>query len=203
METQTYLIRSTSLPDTSVGPLRCVWLPEYSEAKVLLEKFIQDIEHMHHILHVPSLPSILDEIYDSLNQQGEVKSGSIILLLAIFASSTYSWMHRDCDRLLFSTSTEAKNQAPLWLTAVEDVLDISYRRARVSIEGIQGIIIASKVLINERCRRRSEVLVNIAYMLARELELHLLDHPSNAHLAKSVKTQIGRRVWWHLVSSDW
>jgi len=181
-----------------------IWLPQYQEAKIFLEKFIQDIDHIHHVVHTPSLAGILDEVYACVNQHGQVKCGSTILLLAIIASSTHSWAQSDSGRGLFSTSAEANIQSPLWIKAVEDVLDISHRTTSVSLEGVQGIIIAFFVLADlEGFSRRCKSLFNMALLLARELELHFLDHPSSIKLANSAQAEMGRRVWWYLVSSDW
>ena len=128
----------------------------------------------------------------------------MILLLSIFASCTHSWVQQDCERGLFSTSVDANSQSPLWLKATEDVLDIAHRTACVSIEGIQGLIIASFVLKNlEGVSRRCKSMYNMALLLARELGLNCLDHPANAHLANSAQSEIGRRVWWYLVATDW
>ena len=135
IEAQPYISQNAFLSSTSFEPSRCVWLPQYPEAKILLEKFIQDIDHLHHVVHTPSLPPILDEVYACLNQHGQVKPGNMILLLSIFASCTHSWVRRDCERGLFSTSAEANSQSPLWVKATEDVLDIAHRTTCVSIEG--------------------------------------------------------------------
>ena len=193
-----------SFSSAGFEPSRCVWLPEYHEAKVLLCKYIQDIDYVHHVVHCPSLVTVLDDVYACLNKQGQVNSGAIILLLGLFASCTHSWVQQDCERGLFSTSTEANSQSSLWVKATENVLDIAHRTGCVSIEGIQGIIIASFVVANsEGISRRCRSMYNMALLLARELGLHHLDHPSNAHLACSAQAEIGRRVWWYLVASDW
>jgi len=63
MEAQPHITQSAMLSPTNFGTLRCIWLPEYPEAKILLEKYIRDIDHIHHVVHTPSLPSILDEVY--------------------------------------------------------------------------------------------------------------------------------------------
>jgi hypothetical protein len=204
MEAEPYINQNQFLSTTRFEPVRCVWLPQYSEAKILLEKFIQDIDHVHHIVHTPSLPSILDEVYGCLKQQGHPKPGNLILLLGIFASCTQSWVRRECEGGLFSTCAEANIQTPIWIKAAEDVLDISHRTICLSIEGIQGISIVSFVLLNiEGFSRRCRSLFHLTFLLARELGLHLLDHPSNAGLANSAQTEIGRRVWWYLVATDW
>jgi hypothetical protein len=184
--------------------LKYIWLPRYEEAKILLQKFLDDIDHVHHITHSPLLPAILKEVYACLNQQGQVEPGSILLVLGIFSSSTHAWVQRDSGRGLFPTWQEANAHAILWVKAVEDVLDISHRTSSISIEGIQGISLATFALLNmEGFSRRCKSLFNMAFMLARELGLHFLDQPSNAKLGNPAQIEIGRRVWWFLVSADW
>jgi hypothetical protein len=124
---------------TSFEPLRCIWLPQYSEAKIFLEKYVQDINHVNHVVHTPSLPDMLSRAYTCLSVPGSVTKpggGLIFLFLGIFASATNSWTHLDCDRGLFSACVEANAQAPLWVKALEDVLDIAHRTMGVSMEGI-------------------------------------------------------------------
>ncbi|RAL68047.1 hypothetical protein DID88_008770 [Monilinia fructigena] len=203
-QAQPYINENAHLSPARFEPFRCVWLPQYAEAKVLLQKFIDDIDHVHHITHTPSLPAILEGVYFCLNQQGQIKPGSIILLLGIFASATHAWVQRDSVRELFPTWQEANAQALLWVKAVEDVLDIFHRTSSVPIEGIQGISITVFTVLNmEGFSLRCKSLFNMAFMLARELGLHFLDQPSNKKLTSSAQTEIGRRVWWFLVAADW
>lgn len=183
---------------------RCIWLPQYPEAKILLQKYIEDIDHVHHVVHTPSLPTILDSVYARTQKSDEVKSGYVILLLAIFASSCLAWEKPDCERGMFATLEEAHMYSPFWIRAMEDLLDIAHRTTSVSLEGIQGIIIAAFVVTNmEGFSRRGKSLWNMALSLARELELHLIDHPSKSYLANLAQAEMGRRVWWYLVASDW
>jgi hypothetical protein len=183
MKAQPYISQSSFHQSARFKSSRCVWLPPYAEARILLKKYIQDIDHVHHVVHCPSLLSALDEVYACLNQQGHVKPRTVILLLSIFASSTHSWVRRDYERDLFTTAAEANSQSPLWIKATEDVLDIGHRTARVSIESIQGIVIVSFVLRNLKgISRRCRSLYNMSLLLARELGLHCLNHPSNTHL---------------------
>lgn len=198
-----YINRST----TSFQPVRCIWLPQYSEAQILLDKYIQDIDHVHHFVHTPSLPDLLSRGYACLSVPGSVNQsggGLIFLFLGIFASATNSWTHPDCDRGLLSSCTEANAQVQLWVKALEDVLDITHRTVGVSMEGIQGISIAAFVVLNmSGYSRRFKALFNMAVLLARDAGLHVLDHPSHADSANLARTEIGRRLWWYLVASDW
>jgi hypothetical protein len=204
LEAQPYDKQSACLSSTNLEPIRCVWLPKYAEARVLLEKFIQNLDRVQYVVYTPSLPSILDEVYTCLHQQGQVKPGYAILLLSIFASCTYSWTREDGDCGLFSTPAEAHGQWPLWINAVEDVLDVAHRTTSVSVEGIQGIIITTFVVLNvSGFSRRCRSMFNVALLLAQELGLHRVDHPSNAESANTIQAEVMRRVWWYLVATDW
>jgi hypothetical protein len=151
---------------------------------MLLKTFIEDIDHVHHVVHTPSLHSILDEAYVCLSQRSQVKPGNVILLLGIFASSTHSWEQRDYEHGQFASPAEGHIQPLFWIRAMEDLLDIAHRMTSVSLEGVQGVIIAVFVLANlEGFSRRCRSLWNMALLLARELELHLIDHPLKSHLA--------------------
>jgi hypothetical protein len=139
-----------------------------------------------------------------MNKQGHLKPGEMILLLNIFASSTHSWEKRDCERGLFTSFQEAKRQWPLWIKAAEDILDIAQRTTRISVEGIQGIILSSFVWGNfEGFSRRFRGLYNTAIFLARELGLHYIDHPSSTGIKSTIDAEIGRRVWYYIAASDW
>ena len=198
-----YINHSTA----SFEPLRCIWLPQYSEAKILVEKYVQDIDHVHHVVHTPSLPALLSRAYSCLSVPGSVTKlggGLIFLFLGIFACATNSWTQLDCGCGLFSACADANAQAPLWVKALEDVLDIAHRTMGVSMEGVQGVTIAAFVVLNiSGYSRRCKALFNMALLLARDAGLHVLDHPSNADSANMVRTEIGRRLWWYLVASDW
>lgn len=204
--------QARQLADRDGPPLSCSLsrrrfvLPEYSDAKILLDKFIQDLEcFFHHVAHIPSLPGTLDHLYSSLNQQSELSPGEAILMMSIFSSATHSWTEMDCEqRGLFHSPAEAHAQSIHWLTATEDLVEIARRNTRLSIDAIQGIIVLKYIPENlEGLARRCRWLNSTAILLARELGLHCIDHPSNAALANTAQAEIGRRLWWHIVSTDW
>jgi hypothetical protein len=204
MEAKSYVYQQEIFSTAKSEPSRCIWLPQYAEAQQLLEKYIRDVNHIHNITHVPSLPSIFEEVYTGLNQHSQINSGHMILVLGIFASATHAWVQRDCNHGLFLTTSEANHQTPLWIKATEDILDIAHRSTHVSLEGIQGIIIVTFAVANlEGFSRRCRSLYSLALLLARDLGLHRIDHPSNVDMANTAHAEIGRRVWWYLCASDW
>ncbi len=63
---------------------RCIWLPLYEESKEIVEKYLTDITFLHHVVHIPSVHSNVNELYESLNAKRPVKLGHVSLLLAIW-----------------------------------------------------------------------------------------------------------------------
>lgn len=182
---------------------RCIWLPPYAEAQILLQKFLRIAHHLPHVTHTTSLPSLLDQVYADLSEQRQVQSGRIVLLLSLFAAATHSWVQYDCAYGLYSTSSEANEQTSLWIATAEDVLDIACRSPKVSIEGVQGSILTGFVAAHVDGLHRYRMLFGMSIVLARDLALHRIDHPSNTVMANTAEAEIGRRIWWYLCSSDW
>jgi hypothetical protein len=200
---QSYLCCHASQPTVASELSRCIWLPQLAEAQILLEKFIRVAHHLPYITHVPSIPLVLQQVYSDMTLQRQIQSGPIILLLSIFAVATYSWVDSDCIHGLFATSAEANSQAPLWIKAAEEILDIANRSSKVSIEKVQGIILVGFVVAHLEGLHRHRALFATSMVLARDLGLHRIDHPSNTDLVQTTQAEIGRRIWWHLCASDW
>ncbi|PNY27642.1 Uncharacterized protein TCAP_02445 [Tolypocladium capitatum] len=202
-------------PDASAGSLRadgvikCIWLPRREEAHCLLQKYASDVSHFHHIVHVPSLPGIIDAVYNGLDQGNGVDLGALVLLLSICTSTTYGWTAHDDARGLYVNAAEANSHTTAWLKAALDVVDYAQRTAHVSLECTQGMIILFVVVCClEGVSSRARSLIAQSIAMGRELALHCIDYPDNSAASvpaqsNTVKTEIGRRVWWYLAASDW
>lgn len=200
-------------------PTQCVWLPRHDEARVLLDQFITNISYIYHVMHHPSLPTIVDDVYRQIGNSQEqeiLKPGHLVLLLSIVASATHVWAPDNDDEIqidgesggsqsLFSSSVEASTQTPLWIKATLEVLNIaSQNTSDPALETIQGIIVLSFLICNlEGFSLRYRSLISKGLFLSRELGLHCIDHRSNSAAANTLQAEIGRRVWWYLVATDW
>lgn len=126
-----------------------------------------------------------------------------MLLISIIASATQSWVLQDCETGLFPTVEEARAQAPIWVKAAEEVLDIVYRTTNPTIECIQALITVSFVTASlEGFSRRCKSLFYLGLYLGKELGLHCIDHPSNTK-TNTISAEVGRRLWWYLCCTDW
>ncbi|GAB7338849.1 hypothetical protein MBLNU457_5537t1 [Dothideomycetes sp. NU457] len=202
-----HILRSdtaTASDIVGLGQIKRILLPTQHEAKVILDKYIEDIDFIHHIVHIPSLIAAIDEIYASLAQSGQANPGHIILLLSILGSSTYSWTDMDVKRDLFDSPAEAHSQSSFWIRSAQEVIDTVHRSTVSSIEAVQGAIIVAFIAVHhEDVSASFHSILSIALQMARTVGLHRLDHPSATGILSPVQTEVGRRVWWYLVASDW
>ncbi|KAJ5721362.1 uncharacterized protein N7483_009296 [Penicillium malachiteum] len=189
---------------------RCVWLPFHDEAKEIVNKYLTDITYIHHVVHIPSVKSSVDDLYRGLStgDPGSIKLGHVALLLAILASTTFFWTELDMNSPLFSSVAEANEQAALWLKISLDVLEYSRRKALDSLEDVQAMIIVGFMVTNlVGVASQAWYVFSNAIAVARRLSLHRIDHPRHGTIdgshPGSIQAEIGRRVWWYLVATDW
>jgi len=193
---------------TQLGRLTpCIWLPLSEEATILLDIYITELNYIQHVTHTPSLPAVLDEIYRPVESGEPVHPSKVVLLLSIIAHTTHVWSMPDGlnrERPLFLSSTQARSQTSTWIKATYNVLETLQEGPSLALEAIQGIIILSYVLCNiEGVSLRYRSLISTGLLLCREMGLHRIDHESNADAAQTLKAEIGRRVWWYLIATDW
>ncbi|KAI5457258.1 hypothetical protein BGZ63DRAFT_427979 [Mariannaea sp. PMI_226] len=209
--TSSYVFQSSNVPSSSLSfePTKCFWLPQRHEMKILVDKYVENITYIRHIIHTPTTRALVDEVYDNLEEGIKVSVGSIVLFLAIAADITYSWTLQDQNSGLFGDYIEANSQSSFWLKAASDLLDSAQRDGHMSIECVQGILILSFVICNlEGISIRARSNISKAVIMARELGLHRIDHPNNGPLSHTAhwtecKLEVGRRIWWYLAATDW
>ena len=190
------------------GLAKLVWLPTQGEAVQLFENYAKNIDYLQHVLHASSVRILLDKVYMYLAKRQPVESSHVALLLSIFASTAYYWTSRNDDDLLFLSPQDANQASLLWSKAALDVLEHSRRTTSGSIEDIQATVILSFLVFNlEGFSATSRSLMSTALIIARDLSLYKVDahhHGREGSLQEdSVEIEIKRRVWWHIVATDW
>lgn len=191
-----------------MNSIKCIWLPLYEESKQIVDKYLADITFLHHVVHIPSVRSLVDELYQNLNTKSPVKLGQVSLLLAILASAAFFWTERDMHRAVFSSVMKANELSKRWMAASFEVLEYSRFTCSESLEDVQALIIVGFLVCNTvGITSQGRYLFSTAISVAWQLSLHRIDHKYNAELnvprLDSVKAEIGRRVWWYLVATDW
>lgn len=187
---------------------KCAWLPLYEESKQIVDKYLTEITYLHHVVHIPSVRVLVDDLYRNLSSKNTVKLGHVSLLLAILASTAFFWTERDMDKPVFSSVAEADAQSKIWMKIALEVLEYSRVTNSEALEDIQATIIVSFLVCNiVGITSHARYLFATATSMAWQLSLHRIDHPNNAVLdlprPDSVQAEICRRVWWYLVATDW
>ncbi|KAL2828464.1 hypothetical protein BDW59DRAFT_49762 [Aspergillus cavernicola] len=188
---------------------KCFWVPLYEESKYLVEKYIEDLTFLLHVVHIPSLRATVDTIYQQLHSEKRPKLSHVALLLSIIASTLYSWSSREPRTLLSLTVEEISRCPSVWLKATLNLLEYASQTSTGSLEEIQARIITSSVVCNlEGVSSRYRSLISAAITGARELRLHRIDHGlgsayTDRQPGNTVEDETGRRVWWYLIPTDW
>lgn len=191
------------------GPVeiaRRICIPQRDEMRTLLEKYFSDVNHVHHIVHIPTLRNTVERIYDAVDTNAPTNIGVMVLVLSICCASTRAWSLQDDGRLLYVSAQEVRSQSILWLKASLDALDHAERTTHKSLECVQGATILFFVLCNMGgLSRTARAFHTRVISMAKELSLHKIDAPGNTQVCrmKTSAIEASRRVWWLLVALDW
>lgn len=175
----------------------------------MVESYIKEITYILPVVTATSLRLAVEGLYSNLARAGYTSHGNVSLVLAVLASATYFWTSGEDELSLFSTVEAVNQQSLVWVKATLDVVDNSRDRGSLSIEILQAIIIVSMVVCNlEGVSQRYRTMLSTALTLGRELGLHRLNEseqnfPSNVRASNQAEAEIGRRVWWYLIATDW
>lgn len=188
-------------------PACCVLLPFHNETRFILDKFITNVSYIHHVVHHSSLPATIDDIYRKIENQEPIEPGHLVLLLGIIANTVEVWSwHDEIEGYdsIFPSAVEINSQTPFWIKSAMNVIKNGENGPPLALETIQGIIILAFAVSNtEGVSLRYRSLISTGLLLSRELGLHRIDHESNAATANTIRAEMGRRVWWYLVATDW
>lgn len=183
----------------------CIWLPIVSEAQYLLEKYIKDVIWFHHIFYIPHLRQVFNHVYAHLNEPDKLQPGQVALVLNVIASTLFYWTELDCGLgSPFTSVSTAINQSLSWLRVTIFMLETCHRLTFFSIELLQATIGVSLIAGNvETISQRYRHLLTMGLTMAYDMRLHLTDHPDNNGKCDKIEAEVKRRLWWHLVATDW
>ncbi|KAJ9631306.1 hypothetical protein H2204_008248 [Knufia peltigerae] len=190
-------------------PLKSVMLPPKDEASMLLDYYVKHVDELQHVLFVPHLRTVMEKLYANLHQRLSIAYGQLALLLTVFASSAAMFSHFSCDRIAQFPPSSAAHASLVWANSALEVMEFSRRTAAGGLEEIQAAILMAFLLYHvEGFSARSRRLFAGAISTARDMGLHKLDAtPSQSSnspkAADPVDIEIQRRVWWHVVATDW
>ena len=189
-----------------------IFLPNYSDARMLFDNYVKHIRHYHHIVHIPTLRNhVLENFYLKISRREPVDTDHAALLLGIFASVVYylSKMGDDPEQQQFQV--EKDGPFMILFRYALDLVDHSRRVLPGSVEIVQTCIILLFLDYNlEGLTLRTRALLAQAVQTAKELGMHRLDSAAaitrrsgTMSIATMIDLEMKRRIWWHLAATDW
>ncbi|KAH0835327.1 putative Zn(II)2Cys6 transcription factor [Fonsecaea pedrosoi] len=183
----------------------CLCLPPRAEASLLLDHYFQHIDDLQHVVHVPTVRNMMQNLYANLEQGLPILPSELALLLSILASSSNLAMYFLGDIEPSFSASDVAQASSLWINTTLEVIESSRRTTPSQLEDVQAAIILGFLLFHsEGFSTRARHLFAGAVIMARDLSLHKTDAPGSAGSQRAVlETEIKRRVWWHVVATDW
>ncbi|KAI0438328.1 fungal-specific transcription factor domain-containing protein [Xylaria telfairii] len=187
-----------------------VTFPTYNTALVLFDCFEANVVHMCCILDLPIARSLMKSFYTRNNRNDYVPPSQAALLLALFALSAFFYQPIGSAKIL-ATRNDTTCLSKYWSRGALDVLEYSRRNTSGTLEDVQALILMSYVTYHlDGFSARYRHLLAIAVSMAQDLGLHRLDANSDctptsntSSLRILIDHEVKRRVYWHLVSSNW
>ena len=184
-------------------PSACT-IPSKPEALLLLNYYSDYLEDLQPILHIPTIQNHLDKCYDDLAMGQAINPGILFLLLSIFASASTLMSHHAGGHSPPFSGSNGTRLSTYWASCALDIMKHYQNKSCDMLEVIQATIILGFVLLNAEgfsARAHSYFTANVSR--ARDLLLHKIDAPGPRTRQDAVDAEIGRRVWWHIVTIDW
>jgi len=185
-----------------------ILLPSKDQAIELFRCYVEHLDALQHVILVPSVREMIDRQYIALENNDRVEYSHLALILATLASITVYWGQNESAQLLFEPCEKALPLAMYWLRCSLDLLEHIWRNMAPDLETIQTtIIVVFMIYHTEGISSRARLLQATGIANARSIGLHTTDAASNDRSCSSqddiVQTELRRRVWWHLASTDW
>lgn len=191
----------------------CILLPAKEDSLAMFEYFLRTSHCIPRTIHVPSVQSMISDFYlKTFHAQPPDKTtvdvAHAALILSICATTAFFW-DRDASPScqLFVSVDQAAQQADVWLNMAWDLLDQSRRVVGSGcLVEVQAHLILSDLVYNtEGCSTRFRYLHNRALAVSHEISLHLVDAAQvrQGDVDNDPITEVRRRVWWHIASTDW
>jgi hypothetical protein len=181
--------------------------PTRNDAILLLKHFIETFDAMYRNLHVPTTWRLLKEMYDDLNVQRIPSATQLAFFLGIFAGSAYvsnSNLKLECS---ISGRTSSLALAESWHK--QAVLLLTKPPVPPSTQALISLMTLANLCTQiEGFSGSFGILAMSALQMARTMRVHRLDsyhfrEERRKNGADMVDIELKRRVWWHIVASDW
>ena len=182
-------------------------LPTRDDAKALLEHFTKTFDAMYRTLHVPTTWKMVTKLYDDLDANRLPSATHLALFLGIFAGSAYISKKDIQSHHPSSARRSPASLAESWHKQATFLL--TKPPVPPSTQALQAFMILAHLCTQiEGFSGGFGILAMFGLQISRTMRIHRLDSPyfreqRRRDGADMVDVELKRRVWWHLVASDW
>ncbi|KAK4552488.1 hypothetical protein LTR86_010332 [Recurvomyces mirabilis] len=197
---------------TSSNSPAIILLPRFEESLLLIQRWREHLDALEHILHVPTVKKNTAVLFDAIAAGLPLSPpmySSLAVLLAVIANITEYWTLGGDDKdSIFPSRAAALTVAKYWLRSGLDVLEHVWRTTGPDVGTIQAKILFMFFIFHmEGFSVKGRHMMSSAVSDARNIGLHMTDAPRSKVRGTTqdeiIDVEIRRRVWWHLVSTDW
>lgn len=189
---------------------RCILLPHKNQTVQLFEAYVEQVDPMQHVLHIPTVRRAIEQLYMRMQVGERVEPNQTVLLLSILASIASYWSpaHAEAPTGIFDSAQNASKAGSHWLKTTLDVLEHVKRTASATLETVQSCLVMIFLIYHmEGFSPKVRAILAAALSAAKDLTLHQTDRHWNTPPEESrmnvVDKEMRRRVWWHLACTDW
>ncbi|KAL2072058.1 hypothetical protein VTL71DRAFT_11401 [Oculimacula yallundae] len=181
-------------------------LPTRSQGEMLLEYYFDNINWIYHVIHMPTVRTRLDSVYTSIERGQNPDYAYLALIVTIFALSAY---FSTATSGLYFKPSDSMIHSRRWTLLAQEALSAANCLAEPNIETLQSLILMSQhMMANIGAVATIRTLSATIMHTARTMSLHTLDTARNKKLRESTVVdfadlEVKRRLWWHIVSTDW
>ena len=186
---------------------RCILLPQHSQAVQLFNAYVEQVDPMQHVIHVPSVRRAIERLYARMQVGERIEPNDAVLISSILASISSYWSPAEPTGI-FDTVQSACNATHHWLKTTLDILEHVKRTSSATLETVQAsAVLAFLIYHMEGFSPKVRAILAGALSAARDLGLHRtdshIDTPQQESQMDVVYKEMCRRVWWHLAGTDW
>jgi hypothetical protein len=189
-------------------------LPRESEAIAMFEHYINNIDHIYHLVLPSRVRRMIDGIYANLHSNAPVNLNHLAFLFSILAVTSYFQplfpSMEDGSNPPMLNQEEEEGRAQEYISMVGAALTKADYLGYPTLEALQATILIAHLMPNIATGSsiRAFFLHSTIVNQAKHMMLHCIDSPRYDEERRTcgndlVTLEIKRRVWWHIVGYDW
>lgn len=184
-------------------------LPPLDEARLLFDHFSLALHPTFGVLHLPSTRTTMEETFHrASNGDTEICMANILMLFSIFAGAALSWTTQFLSKLR-ALRKEARAAFKMYARLAMSILEHCPEKFPTSTPALAAVTTLAFVVSNASFSLFDVNMLRCRCMLmAKAMQIDRLDTFKSREERRlkgynTVEIEVQRRIWWHMVSSDW